>query len=238
MHTHFTPIRLASRRAALCAALFAGFLLFDSCAPKAVLTVRPDGSGSANFSEDMTDQAEKVVRRFTGAKSDLFDKQAITDSLSRAGVKVDSVTFPTPSGMRLALSLGNVDGLPGSAVSCSPKNRTLTVTLSRETVHEALTGMPASMNDYIDLLMAPAFTGETLTQAEYIDVVRSAYGKTIADELLKSDFTLAVHCPSSVKQLKIDAPGSSSSAGNEATFRIPLAALLAMEKPIQAKVGW
>ena len=98
--------------------------------------------------------------------------------------------------------------------------------------------MPASMNDYIDLLMAPAFTGETMTQAEYIDVVRSAYGKTIAAELLKSDFTIAVHCPNTVKQAKIDEPGSSSSAGNEATFRIPLAALLAMEKPIQAKVGW
>ena len=92
---------------------------------------RADGSGSANFSEDMSDQAEKVVRRFTGAKSDLFDKKAISESLANAGVQSRLGIVPSPSGMRLALSLASIDGLLGNAVSCSPKNRTLTITLSR-----------------------------------------------------------------------------------------------------------
>lgn len=225
-------------RAVLCAAIFAGTVLFASCSPRAVLTVGEGGTGSANFSEDMSSQAESVVRRFTGAKSDLFDKKAIADSLSRAGIKVDSVSFPSPSGMRLGLSVAKIDGLLGHAIAYSAKDRTVSVTISRDSVHAALATMPATMNDYIDLLMAPAFTGETLSQAEYIDVVRSAYGKTIADELLKSDFTLAIHCPAPIRQSKIDAPGSASTAGNEATFRIPLAALLAMEKPIAAQASW
>lgn len=220
------------------APLSALMLLLASCSPRAILTVTNDGAGNAAFDTDMSTTAENVVRRFTGAEANLFDGEEIKASLSRAEIKVDSVTFPKQSSIALALSFPKLDGLLEKSVAFSKTGRSMTISISADSLRAAMGVMPASVNDYLDLLMAPVFTGEKLTQAEYVDVIRSAYGKTLADELEKSAFTLTVRCPEPIKSAKIDASATYAKEGKQAVFRIPLAALLAMEKPLQAKTEW
>lgn len=207
----------------------------SGCSPRATITV--DGKKAA-FDADMTPTAEKTVRRFTGAEGSLYNKEEIRKSLAGGGIKVDSVAFPKPSSISLGLTLPEVDGLLEKAVSCSEKNRTLTLTISGESIHAALALMPRSTNEYLDLLMAPVFSGEKLTTDEYIDIIGAAYGKTLADELEKSEFTLTVRCPSPVTAVRIDTPATCASEGKQAVFRIPLASLLTMERPFSARAEW
>lgn len=218
---------------AIAAIVFAAVL--SGCSPRVTITV--DGQKAA-FDADMTPTAEKTVRRFTGAEGSLFDKDEIRASLVKAGITVDSAAFPKPSSIALALTLSGLDGLLEKAVSCSKTNKTLAVTISGESIHAAMRVMPQSTNDYLDLLMAPVFSGERMTAGEYVDVIASAYGKTLADELEKSEFTLTVRCPASVASAKIDAPATCATEGNQAVYRIPLASLLAMEKPFTARAAW
>jgi hypothetical protein len=67
----------------------------------------------------------------------------------------------------------------------------LTLTLSPQVLQTAAALLPEKEHSYIDLLMAPVFTGETMTEQEYIDTVSSVYGQQIADELKTS--TLTIH---------------------------------------------
>lgn len=216
-------------------AIIAIAVLLAGCSPRATITV---ATAKAAFDAEMTPTAEKTVRRFTGAEAELFDRTEISASLSKAGMTVDRIDFPKPSALSVRTSVANLDGLFEGAVTYARGGRKMTVTISRETIHAAANSMSAGMRDYVELLMAPAFTGETLSEAEYLDVIRAAYGNSLGDELEKSRFTLTVECPSSVTSARIDAPASCTSVGKQAVFQIPLAALLAMERPFSALAEW
>ena len=97
----------------------------------------------------------------------------------------------------------------------------MNLVISRESIKKAIEVMPASTGDYLDLLMAPVFTDEKLSAAEYEDIIASAYGKTIVAELRKSGFTLTVRCPSAVHSAKASAPGTATFSGSSAVIKIP-----------------
>ena len=59
---------------------------------------------------------------------------------------------------------------------------------------QALYGLlPFELASYIDMLMAPAFTGEEMTDGEYIDLVATVYGKNVADELNDGEVKFNIH---------------------------------------------
>lgn len=223
----------------------AAFFLFASCSPSVILTVKDEAAGTALFTADMSPTAENLVRRFSGTADTasgsgggFFDKDKITLSLAHAGVKVDSISFPSRTGLAVSLSFLKLDGILSRAVILEKNAGRIELRLSRETVNAAVALMPAETMDYLDLLMAPVFTGETMDPAGYESVVGAAYGKTLAAELKKSAFTLTVRCPSAVKNAAIGKPATAAVTESTAVFTIPLAALLAMEQPITALAEW
>lgn len=230
--------RTTLTRLATIATLAALAILFAGCSPAIVVTVSADGAGSASFRAEASESAEAIVRRFTGAQAQIFDKDEIVASVTKAGFAIDSLEFPGRAGIALACSVPAVDGILSRAVTVSKVNRKLSFTLSRESVAAALTLMPASTGDYLDLLMAPVFTGEELKKDEYESIIAAAYGKTLAAELKKSTITITVRCPQAARTAKINPTGIAATSGNGALFTIPLSALLAMEAPILASVEW
>ncbi len=211
-------------------------LLFTACSPSVILTVQKEASGTALFTADMSPTAENMVRKFTG--NQLFDRDKITLSLAHAGIRVDSVEFSSRTGISLALSFLKLDGLPARAVTVAKNENRIEVRLTRESVNAAVAMMPADTRDYLDLLMAPVFTGETMNMIEYESIIAAAYGKTLAAELKKSSFILTIRCPSAVKNAAIGEPATAVATDSTAVFTIPLAALLAMNKPITALAEW
>lgn len=217
-----------------------------ACSPTLSVTVKPDASGSALFAAALSPTADSVVRRFSKTKSNeklnattpLFDKNKIVVSLANAGIKTDSVEFPSASSLNLGVSFPHLDGLLDKAVVLENGSRKLTATISRESVTAALAVMPPETVNYTDLFMAPAFTGEKMDRSEYEATIGAAYGKTLAGELKQSVFTLIMHCPSRVTTAKINAPASATSSGSTAVFKIPLSALLVLEQPLIASAEW
>lgn len=47
--------------------------------------------------------------------------------------------------------------------------------------------LPFELQSYIDLIVAPAFTGEKMSSDEYLDLISSIYGNETADELKNGD---------------------------------------------------
>jgi len=241
-----TEYRAGTPLIPLIALMAAGFfaLAASGCSPSVVLTVNPDSSGRASFACEPSAAADSVIRRFTGTDSPdakdtpLFDKKSVTVSLAHAGLKVESLETPTKSSLAMGVSFLKLEGVLGKAVLLDRDGHRLTVKLTREILNEALDLMPASTRDYTDILMAPVFTGESMTSAEYEDTIAAAFGKTLATDLKKSVFTLAIRCPGTVIRTAASAPATAESTGTTATVKIPLSTLLSIDKPITAFAEW
>jgi hypothetical protein len=220
------------------AGLLAITALLSGCSPSVTLAVSANSANAASFYAEISPTAETLVRRFAGEGTEIFDKAEITKSITKAGLSIDKIEFPKKTGISVALTVPNLNTVLGSAIAVSSTGKRLSFTLSRESLAKAIALMPASTGDYLELLMAPAFTGENLTAAEYESTIAAAYGKTVGAELMTSKLTVKVQCPAPAREARIDTPATSAKAGSEATFTIPLSALLAMEKPIAAQVTW
>lgn len=221
-------------------------LLCAACSPALSVTIKSDASGSATFAAALSPTADSLVRRFSktekgekpAATAPLFDKNKIIVSLAQAGIKTDSVDFPSASSLNLGVSFPKLDGMLDKAIVLESGKRKLTITLSRESVMAALAAMPPETINYTDLFMAPVFTGEKMDRNEYESTIGAAYGKTLAGELKQSVFTLTVHCPEPVTAAKINAPASAATTGSTAVFKVPLSALLVLEQPLIAIAEW
>jgi len=233
-----------SPRALAVAAAISAAIALSSCAPRATVDLAPpDGKDpGALFGTSLTPTAESLLRKLTGAQggdTGLFDVSGVTKSLNAAGIAVESVATDGGPSLTVSARSPKLDGLLGGAVSYKGGERAFRVTVDGRAVNAAIDLMPASTRDYLDLLMAPVFTGEAMTAEEYRDLVGAAYGKTIAGELDAARFSFTVKAPSPIKAATITEPDAKASVdGKTATFSIPLVSLLALEKPINLAVSW
>lgn len=221
---------------------------FGACSPSVIVTIKPDMSGKAAFNAEMTPTAQTVVRKFTGTnaaksiESQLFNPESLKASLIQTGFSVDTIELPAKGGISLGLSFQKLDGLLAQAVSMKPGANSITVTLSRESINAAVDLMPSETREYLDLLMAPVFTGEELSTADFEDIIASTYGKTLAGDLKNARFTLTIRCPGAVKTAAVTAGGTAdctaSKTGSGAVFTIPLTTLLSMENTVTASAAW
>lgn len=52
--------------------------------------------------------------------------------------------------------------------------------------------LPEELQNYLDMFMAPTFSGEEMTDEEYIELVAEVYGQELADELNKANVKLVL----------------------------------------------
>ncbi|ULQ58946.1 hypothetical protein K7I13_10495 [Brucepastera parasyntrophica] len=235
------------RRSAGFFVLLLCFLAATACSPSVVISITENPPDPASFATEMSPAAEKLVRQLSGLGSDsgdgaesvqIFDADGITASLAYAGITVKSVSYPSDSGISLSLTVPDLNGFLDNAIILDRKNRKLILSLTRESLNSAAALMPEDTYDYLDLFMAPAFTGEDMTVSEYRDIIAAAYGRTLADEMEKEAFSLTVRCPSAPKEISVTPPGTGRVSGKDALITLPLAVLLVLENPVYIEVAW
>lgn len=222
----------------VCAALFS----LASCSPSLSVSLSPDGTGAISWKGTLSPSSRTLVQRFTephtGSEGSLFKPEAIRISLALAGITAESVSAPDSASLAVKASIKDVNALPAGCLRFDGKKNAVTLTLSREVLAASLGLMPPETAEYIELLMAPAFTGEALSPAEYRDLIAAAYGKTIASELASSAFTLVLSCPGQLTRVESTAPATVKFSDKTANITIPLADLLTLEKPVIINAAW
>lgn len=90
------------------------------------------------------------------------------------------------STLKLTESTGKSVSFSGSVVSGSIVSRTenaLSINLTRENLKVFYDGLNEEARLYIDLLMAPVFTGEEMLADEYVEFLGAIYGEELAKEI-------------------------------------------------------
>lgn len=224
----------------LSAFLLISALFFASCAPAIRVTLAQDGSATATFSGSLGPAAGEALTRTSGGDgaSIGLDPELIKQRLATAGISADEVLVSRGSSLFMKLSIPNVTALPGGIISRPESGNGIVITFSPESINALVDLMPVDTRDALDLLMAPIFSGERLSAAEYEDIMGAAYGKTLREELSSSKFLLSLTCPETVREARIGKPGTCEATGKIATLSIPISALLSLENPLQARILW
>ena len=246
----------------ICAA--AAALILSACTTSLEARLS-DGSASiesARLSAGFSPAAERVAQSFLGHGA-VFNQAAIESAF-------DAIEFPSPAsvavegagGDQLKLEFSRINLDEGifltltdsgtKAFDLDAKKKSLVITLTEETIAKIVAALPQELFEYADLLMAPALTGERMTEDEYLSLIAAAYGPQATADLKSCSFAIAVQCPgeviaSSAREFADGSLGGASSpaagvdaaaSGAEARFAIPAVKVLALSCPLQLEARW
>lgn len=180
-----------------------------SCASHAHIVIHDtaDYELAASFTPSslLEKNVTRVLRRKNGQKdtASIFDTDELKKTLAQSGVKVSSLTVHGAMGLNLSGTVPAAHAFVKDVITYNKSARNIRVYISKESITAFLQALPKDSRDFIDMLMAPLFTGDAMTTAEYEQLIGSAYGNKIASELRNAVFSLTLDVPYQVQTAQI-----------------------------------
>ncbi|MCM1321243.1 MAG: hypothetical protein NC041_01115 [Bacteroides sp.] len=116
----------------------------------------------------------------------------------------------------------------------------LEIDFSPETFRQLSEQNFGEFSEYLELLMAPLFTGEQMSAAEYMELIAAVYGETAAHELESAEISAVIHVPAKTARTFIskEAVGTIASDKNSAVIVIPLVQFLTNSAQSLYRIEW
>ncbi len=228
---------------------------FAGCSSKLSVTAKADRSTDVSFQTAMGPVLSTTIRsiasgmgsNYVNSKNGqgLFDTETIQEAFNDSDFTGVKVATPTQNSLSISASLPHADhqthatGTLRAAdfITCSDK--VLVLTISPENLRTMAEGLPVSTKGYLDLFMAPVFTGEKMKRSEYRSLIATVYGENIAKELESSNIDVDLLPPKGKSIKKAAVPKSGSKVtGAKATFSIPLLDFLTMSTTETYSIEW
>ena len=219
-------------------------LALTACAPKADVFVQASGDVVVTLDiqtgktiDALLENAAQFTEEEKAKSPSIFNTEEIKQQLESKGIKVLNMTTNSIAGINAKIKIMNKDmDSESSFVKTDMKAGLLSLSIGPDNIKEFVNLLSEDDREYIELLMAPAITGEPIGTAEYEELIKAAYGERLASDLKKSKFHVSITCPKKIKSIKITPFGHSSKDGNKGTVDIPLSELLCVRDPIFVEV--
>ena len=114
----------------------------------------------------------------------------------------------------------------GTAASVNAGKNCFSLTVTTELMQALLSQLPEETAGWSEMLMAPLFTGEEMTEAEYAELLGAVYGNKIVEEAANSAVTLCITAPAQILETRIPEYAKVSVSKNTAKISIPLLSFL------------
>src|SRR5574344_2280659 len=213
-------------------------------------TIKAVSSGMGEISSSATGQASdgEAAAAAPAKEEPVFSAKEIGDSLAAGDMTNVSVSTPTissisvygklPAPANQTVTLKNNNAKVANFVACTKNS--LTLILSPSTMYGIAASLPEDAKSYLDLLMAPVFSGETMSPSDYIDLVATVYGQELSDELQSSAVKITLSSPegTSIKKTALSDATNVKTAADQVTFLIPLAEFLTLSDTKTFSITW
>jgi len=222
---------------------------FASCASQINGSLAGEGQADLGVNADLKPGMSALIGRFAAlagtAKpgAPLLDGPSLAASMARApGIASVSFTNKTPSSIEGPVKISRISdflsgGNTGGIIIYEQKNSAgegiCAVNFNLASGPQMLGLISPEISMYLSALMAPIATGDKTTKSEYLALVASVYGKTIADEISSSSIRASVTFPGAIQRVK-----GGTYSGRRADFDIPLLDILVLETPLSYEVVW
>ena len=151
-------------------------------------------------------------------------ESAVADISFSASAAEDDLSSPASEIVAYGAS-GAASSGKASAAAKSGKN-CFSLTVTTELMQALLALLPEETAGWSEMLMAPLFTGEEMTEAEYADLLGAVYGNKIVEEAVNAAVTLCITAPAQILETRIPEYAKVSVSKNTAKISIPLLSFL------------
>jgi hypothetical protein len=210
----------------LAAVVLPGVLFFSACTANVDVRVLADGSTAVSYDALFGDAFIEVMKSLSEAGSgSLFDTKTIAEQFRTAGIPNVKVSSKADTSLAVSALLPAGSKDPVSASGClSADANSLTLSLSPGQLSALYKTLPESVKSYIDLFMAPVFSGESMSVQDYTGLVASVYGKPLSDEVAAAKVRITLYGP--------------AGSGKSSSVTVPLTDILTAVKPLVYTVTW
>jgi hypothetical protein len=233
-----------------------GFVLmlvfFSSCSARISGTLRDDGSADVTVRATVGPRMAVLIRSLSNVNTNpspdapVIDGSSIARSLGVApGVKSASFGNINPTTIDGTITIAQIDRFLATQTIRGGKNLItyepvrgrrpgrISIEIDRNSGPQIIGLISPDVVDYLSAIMAPIATGEVLSKAEYLDLVRSVYNKQIADEIAAARIRASIDFPQNISDIR---------GGNfnekRAEFDIALLDMLVLERPLHYEIFW
>lgn len=229
-------------------------LILGACSGSIEGNLRSGGSAELSLDMSLEPRMAALIRSLSALMGavprdrPLIDGAAIARSMAAApGITGVTLQNRSPISVAGTIRISQIDrflALPIPAgqdqkrfITYSPASAPgasrLKIELDRNTGPGILALISEDIRDYLSALMAPAATGEALSQTEYLDLVASFYGQPVADEIAAARIRVVIDFPGPITAIR-----GGTFSGTQARFTIPLANMLVLDPPLEYEVTW
>lgn len=200
--TIFTALKLIFASLAL-------MLLCASCTSEISLELKKDGSVDVQFSGVAGTAFATMINSVSGMSGNgsatgtvIFDTKEIEYEMSSNGFS--QVKAVSKKGADLTVTMTDKNGKSALFTSgvVSIKDGKLNASLSPQSLVKFYKAADSQTVMFLDMLLAPIFNDEVMTQEEYLEVLASFYGDEIADEMKNSSFRITLKNPDGTKTIQ------------------------------------
>ena len=184
-------------------------LLCASCTSEISLELKKDGSVDVQFSgvagtafATMINSVSGMSGNGSGTGTVIFDTKEIEYEMSSNGFS--QVKAVSKKGADLTVTMTDKNGKSALFTSgvVSVKDGKLNASLSPQSLVKFYKAADSQTVRFLDMLLAPIFNDEVMTQEEYLEVLASFYGDEIADEMKNSNFRITLKNPDGTKTVQ------------------------------------
>ena len=117
-------------------------------------------------------------------------------------------------------------GAAGANAAGTAGKNCFSLTVTTELMQALLSQLPEETAGWSEMLMAPLFTGEEMSEAEYAELLGAVYGNKIVEEAANAAVTLCITVPAAILETKTPEYAKVSVSKNAAKISIPLLSFL------------
>ena len=181
--------------------VLAAAVLFTGCTSEISLELKKDGSVTVDFNGVAGDAFASLINAATGgdpsasSQNLVFKTDEIEYEMSQNGFS--NVKAASKNGRSLSVSMTDKNGKSAlfSSGVVTAKNGKLDIVLDRTKLVSFYNQADSQTAMFLDMLLAPVFNDEKMSEEEYLDTIAAFYGQEITDEIGAADFRITIKNP-------------------------------------------
>ena len=162
-----------------------------SCTTEVTLTVQKDDSVDIHFEGGAGDAFTKMISSAAGVGmaadgTNVVDTEAVSYELAKAGFYNVKVEQKTGGLVLINMSDKNSSSYIFSSGIIKSEKGKLSAAITRKGLEDFYNSADEQTRMTLDLFLAPVFNNETMSEAEYLEMLGSFYGEGAAQEVSQS----------------------------------------------------
>ena len=181
--------------------MFFSVFLFFSCSAEIVFEVKKDGNVKISYDGDLSGDFLQFLinQNDKNAELDLgnienteLDVEVLTESLKNSGFENVQILSGKLKNILITMEDKSQKSVLFYSKLLKMQNGSLSVDFSYENLRNFYENSDEQLQSDLDLLLAPVFNDEKMTETEYLETIATFYGEKMASELAESFISLIV----------------------------------------------